>query len=56
MFCFVVTDVELSILGLWLVSGEDLEFVLKAIRMEIQAGMKVILGRYAQVIPKLILR
>lgn len=34
MFHFVVIDVKLSKLGLWLMSCEDLELVLKAIRVE----------------------
>lgn len=45
MFPFVVIDVELSKLSLWLMSCEDLELVLKAIRVEVLAGIKVILEK-----------
>lgn len=37
-FHFVVIDVKLSKLGLWLMSCEDLELVLKSIRVELLAG------------------
>ena len=55
VFYFVVVDVELGKLGMQLMSCEDLEFVLKAIRVATLAGIKVILGRYVQIIPKLLL-
>lgn len=53
MFHFVVIDVELGKLGMRLMSCEDRKFVLKAIRVEILARIKVILGRYVRIIPKL---
>lgn len=52
MFHFVI-DVELGKFGMRLMSCEDLEFVLKAIKVAILARIKVILGRYVQTIPKL---